>query len=179
MVGWQSVQATICGDPSCVEVCFLSKNELDNLHLISYNRACMGPCKEWVHGAMHGKTWLACLGMRNRSHIFCFELAIKESRSAACTHAPAALSLSVERFRGAIRPSPFRLVQFSCLASTKRARFLPLRSDRHRTVGGTQITPTDQENIPLDCVEGESKAVVYDSSARPRTCQRDEELMQI
>jgi hypothetical protein len=69
------------------------------------------------------------------------------------------LSLSVERFRGAIRRRPFRLVRFSCLASTKYARFLPLWSDRHRTVGGAQITPTDQENILLDCVEGESKAV--------------------
>jgi hypothetical protein len=30
---------------------------------------------------------------------------------------------------------------------------------RRQQVGSAQITPADQENIPLDCVEGESKSV--------------------
>jgi hypothetical protein len=71
-----------------------------------------------------------------------FVVLTRQSRSAACTYAPAtlslslSLSLSVERFRGAIIRRPFRLGRFSCLASfTKHARFLPTEtSDRHRTV---------------------------------------------
>jgi hypothetical protein len=141
-----------------VEVCFLSKNELDNLHTISYNRACMGPCKECVHGVMHGKTWLAFVGMRTTFFVLTWQLR-NQGALHARMHLLHSLSLSVERFRGAIRHRPFRLVRFSCLAPTEHTRFLPLRSDRHRTVGGAQITPADQENIPLDCVEGESKAV--------------------